>query len=329
MLLVTGGAGFIGSVLAAELNRAGVKDLLIVDRLEDSTKWLNIRDIQFQQFIHADDLFLPEHDPWLRGVSGIFHMGACSTTTETNMDYLMANNVEYSKALYELATVLNVPFIYASSAATYGDGKRGYSDDHTVLDNYQPMNRYGYSKHLFDQWVLRQEKAPPLWAGIKFFNVYGPNEYHKDGMRSVVHQAYEQIRDIEKVRLFKSYREGIADGEQKRDFVYVKDVVDAMIQMFRDVGKIPSGIYNMGTGKAQSFLDLANATFKAMDITPNIEFIDMPAGLDKQYQYFTEAEMGKFKSVYPDFEFSDLEKGVDDYVKNFLLQDHPYDGFRK
>ena len=324
MILVTGGAGFIGSVLLKELNNLGHKDILVVDRLRNSQKWLNLRGTKFVHYLHVDELFLPENLTSLLKVTKIFHMGACSSTTEMDMDYLMKNNVEYSKKLFNFALEKKIPFLYASSAATYGAGEHGYSDDHELITKLRPLNPYGYSKHLFDEWVLNQTKTPPLWFGIKFFNVYGPNEYHKGPMRSVVHKSFQEIVATGKVKLFRSHRKDFQDGKQLRDFIYVKDVVRAMLELV-DLKKAgSSGIYNLGTGKAGSFNDLVNATFKAMGREAQIEYIDMPESVRGQYQYFTEAKMTKLQNVLPHFRFMNLEEGVTDYVKNYLLKESAF-----
>ncbi|EQC46117.1 ADP-glyceromanno-heptose 6-epimerase [Bacteriovorax sp. Seq25_V] len=327
MILVTGGAGFIGSVLVGELNKLGHKNIVIVDRLRDTTKWRNLRNLKYAEYIHADDLFLPEYADILDNLSCIYHIGACSATTQMDMDYLMRNNVLYSKNLFNLATELQIPFIYASSAATYGAGEFGYNDDHESIPKYKPLNPYGYSKQLFDEWVLDQENTPAHWFGLKFFNVYGPNEYHKEEMRSLVHKAHGQILETGKVKLFKSHKEGFKDGEQLRDFIYVKDVVRAIIELGKPSSAKGSGIYNLGAGKARSFYDLMVATFKAMGKEVNVEFIDMPMSIRNQYQYFTEANMEKFFKLLPDFKFSTLEEGVTDYVTSYLQKEDPnYNG---
>jgi ADP-L-glycero-D-manno-heptose 6-epimerase len=324
MILITGGAGFIGSVLAKKLNELGHTDLVIVDKLEESIKWKNLRGIKYNDYIHADELFSGEYDDLIAETDLIFHMGACSSTTEKNMDFLMKNNVSYTQALFRFAATKNIPFIYASSAATYGDGEDGYSDAHGKIAGLMPLNPYGYSKQLVDEWILKEEAKPDHWFGLKFFNVYGPNEYHKEEMRSLVHKAFEQIKVSGKVKLFKSYRPQFKDGEQLRDFVYVKDVVRVMIEL-ADPEKHPhSGIYNLGTGKARSFLDLVRATFKAMDVTPDIELIDMPEAIRGQYQYYTQAEMQKLLNVLPGFEFTPLEEGVRDYVQSHLVKNNPH-----
>lgn len=324
MILVTGAAGFIGSVLARELNKIDRTDLILVDRLGTDEKWKNLRNVQFDEFIHADDLFQPGMDELLDMVDFIFHIGACSSTTERNVDFLMDNNVNYSKSLWSLAVQKEIPMIYASSAATYGDGNLGYSDEHSKTDELKPLNAYGWSKQVFDQWVLKRSQTPPKWFGLKFFNVYGPNEYHKDDMRSLVHKGFGQINDTGKVKLFKSHKEGFKDGEQLRDFIYVKDVCRAMIEMCLDEGKAENGVYNLGTGQARSFKDLAIATFKAMGKEEKIEYFDMPEAIRDQYQYYTQADMNKFQKNFPNFKFSSLEEGVTDYVQNHLMKDDSF-----
>ncbi|TNE96411.1 MAG: ADP-glyceromanno-heptose 6-epimerase [Deltaproteobacteria bacterium] len=324
MILVTGAAGFIGSVLARELNKLDRTDLILVDRLGTDEKWKNLRNVQFDEFIHADDLFQSGMEELLDMVDFIFHIGACSSTTERNVDFLMDNNVNYSKSLWALAVQKKIPMIYASSAATYGDGNLGYSDEHNKTDELMPLNAYGWSKQVFDQWVLKRSQTPPKWFGLKFFNVYGPNEYHKDDMRSLVHKGFGQINETGKVKLFKSHKEGFKDGEQLRDFIYVKDVCRAMIEMCLDEGKAENGIYNLGTGQARSFKDLAIATFKAMGKEEKIEYFDMPEAIRGQYQYYTQADMSKFQKNFPKFKFSSLEEGVTDYVQNHLMKDDPF-----
>lgn len=324
MILITGGAGFIGSVLAKELNNLGHNDLVIVDKLEDSTKWKNLRGIKYLDYIHADELFNGDYDDLIAETDLIFHMGACSSTTEKNMDFLMKNNVAYSQALFRFAATKNIPFIYASSAATYGAGELGYQDNHDGIAKLMPLNPYGYSKQLVDEWILKEEAKPDHWFGLKFFNVFGPNEYHKEEMRSLVHKSFEQIKSNGKVKLFKSHRPDFKNGEQLRDFIYVKDVVGAMIELADPDKAVHSGIYNLGTGKARSFLDLTKATFKAMEITPNIEFIDMPIALQGQYQYYTQADVTKLMSALPGFEFTSLEDGIRDYVQNYLMKENSH-----
>ncbi|MDH5582174.1 MAG: ADP-glyceromanno-heptose 6-epimerase [Bdellovibrionales bacterium] len=320
-IVVTGAAGFIGSCLVAELNEQGYTDLILVDHEKNIEQWPNLKNYQFTKYILAQDLY---KDVDFSEINCIFHMGACSSTTETNWEYLKENNLEFSKKIFETATKNNIVLIYASSAATYGDGENGYSDSHQNTDKLLPLNLYGRSKHEFDLWALEQKETPLFWAGLKFFNVYGPNEYHKGPMRSIVHKAFEQIREHGVVNLFKSYREGFEDGQQLRDFIYVKDVVRAMIEMMKVSNPKFNGLYNLGTGKARSFFDLVKATFKALDKEENINFIEMPKEIRNQYQYYTQAEMDKFKNILPDFSFHGLEEGVEDYVKNFLKKDDPF-----
>lgn len=321
MILVTGGTGFIGSVLIAELNRMGFNDILIVDRLGTGPKWKNLRGLKYSDIIHVDNFYDMDMEQVFAQVEMIYHIGACSSTTQTNADYLWENNTQFSKNMFLFATQHEIPLIYASSAATYGDGECGYDDDHDQIDQLRPLNMYGYSKQAFDQWVLAQSDTPPVWIGLKFFNVYGPNEYHKDEQRSIVHKSFEQIRDAGKVRLFKSHRQEFKDGEQLRDFVYVLDVVKAMLMMGQQAQPSQSGIYNMGHGKGRSFKDLVTAVFKSMGKKVDIEYIDMPESIRHQYQYFTQANMQKFHSQFPGFEFCKLEYGVRDYVENYLLKD--------
>lgn len=323
MIIVTGAAGFIGSCIVKKLNDKGIRNIICVDRFEEDDKWLNLRGLHYAEYIHADEFI--QHDVLYSifendKVKAVYHMGACSSTTERDVDYLMKNNVEYSKILFSVCADFDTPIVYASSAATYGAGENGYDDHHEGIDKLMPLNAYGYSKQLMDEWALREEETPNKWYGVKFFNVYGPNEYHKGNMSSVVYQAFNQINETGGMKLFKSYRSEFKDGEQLRDFVYAKDIVNAMIALITEDHSGPNGIYNLGAGEARSFLDLTKATFKAMGIQEKIEFIEMPEALKNQYQYFTEANMKKFKSVFPDFKFSTLEEGVTDYIKNHLLQ---------
>jgi ADP-L-glycero-D-manno-heptose 6-epimerase len=325
MIIVTGAAGFIGSCIVKSLNDQGRRDIICVDRLEEDNKWLNLRGLYYSQYIQADDFIQEEVLESLfefNDIEAVFHMGACSSTTEKDVDYLMYNNVEYSKMLLSMCTDFDVPIVYASSAATYGAGEHGYSDDEDTTDKLMPLNAYGYSKQLVDEWILRQSETPSRWFGVKFFNVYGPNEYHKGNMKSVVCQGFHQIKETGKVKLFKSYKEGFVDGGQLRDFVYVKDCVRAMLALIQSE-TAESGIYNLGTGVARSFADLARATFSAMGVKENIEYIEMPESLRDQYQYYTQAKMDKLYQALPDFKFMSLEVGVKDYVQNHLMQTNP------
>jgi ADP-L-glycero-D-manno-heptose 6-epimerase len=326
MIIVTGAAGFIGSVIVKHLNDLGERQLLLCDYFGNDDKWKNLRGLKYEAFVPVDQLF--EHPIWKKagGVRAIYHMGACSDTTELNMDFLYRNNVEFTNRLLTLAAQKDIPIVYASSAATYGAGEQGYSDDHQGISRLRPLNKYGYSKQLSDEWILRQKKKPKVWFGVKFFNVFGPNEYHKGKMSSVVFQSFNQIRDVGEVKLFKSHRPDYQDGEQLRDFVYVKDVVRAMVELLAAGKKKPalSGIYNLGTGEARSFHDLVKATFRSMELEPRIKFIDMPPELRNQYQYYTQAEMGKLRKALPKFRFLSLEEAVKDYVKNHLAQEDAY-----
>jgi ADP-L-glycero-D-manno-heptose 6-epimerase len=325
MILVTGAAGFIGSVIVKHLNDAGVEDILVCDHFENGDKWKNLRDLKYTAFIQVEDLF--SHEIWKKAgaFKAIYHMGACSDTTELNMDFLYKNNTEYTNRLLTLAAEKNIPIVYASSAATYGAGEQGYKDDHTGIPALKPLNKYGYSKQLSDEWILQQKKKPKVWFGVKFFNVFGPQEYHKGKMSSVIYQSYNQIKDVGEVKLFKSHRKDYKDGEQLRDFVYVKDVVRAMVELIAAGEKKPdlSGIYNLGTGEARSFHDLVKATFKAMGKKPKITFIDMPLELRNQYQYYTQADMARFKRALPKFKFMKLEDATADYVTKHLMKE-PY-----
>ena len=326
MILVTGAAGFIGSVIVKLLNEDGIQDILVCDHFESADKWKNLRGLKYDSFIQVEDLF--DHSIWKKpqGISAIYHMGACSDTTELNMDFLYKNNTEFTNKLLTLAAQKNIPIVYASSAATYGSGEQGYSDDHGQIPSLRPLNKYGYSKQLSDEWILKQKKKPKVWFGVKFFNVFGPQEYHKGKMSSVVYQSYNQIKSVGEVKLFKSHRPDYKDGEQLRDFVYVKDVVKAMIELIKAGKKKPSisGIYNLGTGEARSFHDLVKATYAAMDVKPKIQFIDMPVELRNQYQYYTQAEMSKLKKALPKFKFMSLENAVSDYVKGHLAKEDQY-----
>lgn len=326
MILVTGAAGFIGSVIVQHLNDSGNENILICDHFESGEKWKNLRGLKYQSFVQVEDLM--DHPIWKKpaGLKAIYHMGACSDTTELDMDFLYKNNTEFTNKLLSLAAQKNIPIVYASSAATYGAGEQGYLDDHKGISKLKPLNKYGYSKQLSDEWILKQTKKPKVWFGVKFFNVFGPHEYHKGKMSSVVYQSFSQIKDGGVVKLFKSHRSDYQDGEQLRDFVYVKDVVRAMIELMNAGKKKPSlsGIYNLGTGKARSFHDLVKATFTAMDVPARIEFIDMPIELRNQYQYFTQADMSKLGRALPKFKFSSLEDAVADYVGMHLSKDDHY-----
>lgn len=338
MYIITGGAGMIGSALLWELNNRGVSDILIVDNLGTSEKWKNLVGGDYLAYMHRDVFLRHIKDDSLeeavelefaqrRGfgkLRGVVHMGACSATTERDADFLMSNNLEYSKLLCDYALGKGARYVQASSAATYGDGSRGFDDDAEKLDDLAPLNMYGYSKHLFDLWARRTGRLGSL-ASIKFFNVYGPNEYHKGDMRSVVHKAFYQILETGKVKLFRSYREEYKDGGQLRDFVYVKDCAAVLADLLEHPGV--NGLFNLGTGRARSWNDLANAVFKAMGREPNIEYIEMPELLRGKYQYYTEANMERLgaamRGVRP-LDMRALEDGVADYVQNYLMKEDQY-----
>lgn len=322
MIVVTGGAGFIGSALVWKLNSEGIDDIIIVDELGESEKWRNLVKRKYADYLHKDDflrMIRAEKLPF--NVRALIHMGACSATTERNADYLLENNYHYTCHLADWAMQRNIRFIYASSAATYGDGSRGFSDADAVTETLQPINMYGYSKQLFDLRVLRQRTAQQI-AGIKFFNVFGPQEYHKDDMRSVVNKAFHQIREQGKVRLFKSHRPDYGDGEQQRDFVYIKDCVAVLWWLLKN--REVNGIFNLGTGRARTWKDLVGAVFSALDREPAIEYIDMPPAIRDQYQYFTEAPLGKLKQTGCPLSFHTLEEAVHDYVTGYLQKADPY-----
>ena len=316
MIIVTGGAGFIGSALIAALNKRQITDILVVDELGTDQKWKNLRNLSFTDYVEKDDfLEMVIGDKLDSSVDSVFHLGACSDTTETNASYLIKNNYEYSKLLAQWATDADIRFIYASSAATYGDGSAGFSDDQEKIEILRPLNMYGYSKHLFDLWARRTGLLKKI-IGLKYFNVFGPNEYHKADMRSFCIKAFEQITSTGKVRLFKSYKPEYADGEQLRDFIYVKDAVD-MTLFFYDNPKL-SGLFNIGTGKARTWNDLVKAVFAAMGKKPNIEYIEMPESIRNQYQYFTEADITNLRKADYDKETTTLEDAIKDYVQNYL-----------
>ncbi len=315
MIVVTGAAGFIGSVLVGRLNQAGFNNLILVDDFSHTEKEMNLKTKRFVKKINRDDFF-QWFDKNPSDVEMVLHIGARTDTTEFDKDVFDILNLNYSKQMWLRCVEYQIPLIYASSAATYGMGEFGYDDNHSIVEKLKPLNPYGESKNDLDKWVLKQEKQPPFWAGLKFFNVYGPNEFHKGRMASVIFHAFHQISETGKVRLFRSHNPEFKDGEQLRDFVYVKDVVDVILFLMEN--KPESGLYNLGTGKARTFVDLVNATFAALDLKPVIEFIDTPEDIRDKYQYFTEANMSKLINVGYDKPFTSLEDGVGDYVGNYL-----------
>jgi ADP-L-glycero-D-manno-heptose 6-epimerase len=323
VIVVTGGAGFIGSALVWGLNQAGEHDLLVVDqKAPGSPKERNFGGLRVNGYLESD-AFLDnlERDGFRGYVRAIFHMGATTDTTETDAALLRRNNTEYTRRLAEWAVKHGVYFAYASSAATYGAGELGYSDDDVLTPRLKPLNPYGRSKLDFDAWALQSGTADRI-TGFRFFNVYGPNEYHKGEMRSMVHKGFEQIARAGAMRLFKSYRKEYPDGGQKRDFVYVKDVVETVLWFWRNPGR--KGIYNLGAGRAETWNDLAAALFKAMAKPPAIEYIEMPPALRGQYQYFTQADLTKLRKAGCPVVFRNLEQGVGDYVRNYLSTTDPY-----
>lgn len=320
MVVVTGAAGFIGSCLVSRLNQAGINDIVVVDDFSKTEKAVNLTGKTLISKVGRNDFHA-----WLKDfgkeVEFIYHLGARTDTTEFDKAIFDDLNYNYSIDVWNLCVEFNIPLVYASSGATYGLGEFGYKDDHSVIPNLKPLNPYGDSKNDFDKWVLKQTKTPPFWAGLKFFNVYGPNEYHKGRMASVIFHAFNQISENGGMKLFRSHNPKYSDGGQLRDFVYVKDVVE--VCLFLKNERPESGIYNLGTGSARSFLDLAKNTFKNMNKKENISFIDTPIDIRDKYQYFTEAEMGKLLKAGYKGGFHTLEEGVKDYVQNYLSE-HKY-----
>jgi ADP-L-glycero-D-manno-heptose 6-epimerase len=317
MIIVTGAAGFIGSCLIQKLNELKFRYIIAVDNFSNAEKNLNLANKAIMERVDRKDLFA-----WLeknnREVEFFFHIGARTDTTEFDTAIFDELNLDYSKKVWEACVNYQIPLVYASSAATYGLGENGYEDKEELISSLKPLNPYGDSKNDFDIWALNQPKKPFFFAGLKFFNVYGPNEYHKGRMASVIWHAYQQITKNGTLKLFKSHRSDFKDGEQMRDFIYVKDLIDVCIFLMEH--RKNSGIYNLGTGKARSFNDLGVATFQALGLTPTIEYIDTPADIRDKYQYFTEATMQKLRSIGYDKPFTSLEDGVEDYVQNYLVK---------
>ena len=317
MIIVTGAAGFIGSCLIQKLNELKFRYIIAVDDFSNAEKNLNLANKAIMEQVDRKDLF-----GWLeknnREVEFFFHIGARTDTTEFDTEIFNELNLDYSKKVWEACVNYQIPLVYASSAATYGLGENGYEDKEELISSLKPLNPYGDSKNDFDIWALKQPKKPFFFAGLKFFNVYGPNEYHKGRMASVIWHAYQQITKNGTLKLFKSHRRDFKDGEQMRDFIYVKDLIDVCIFLMEH--RKNSGIYNLGTGKARSFNDLGVATFQALGLTPTIEYIDTPADIRDNYQYFTEATMQKLRSIGYNKPFTSLEDGVEDYVKNYLVK---------
>jgi ADP-L-glycero-D-manno-heptose 6-epimerase len=319
VILLTGGAGFIGSCFLWKLNCEGEGNVVVVDHMDSDIKKKNLDGKNYTDYFDKDDFIKDfKKGKRLKKVNAIFHIGACSSTTETDAEYLQQNNYEYSKTLAEWALAENIPFFYASSAATYGDGRQGYCDKDESSLKLAPLNLYGRSKQLFDLWLITNKLSDKV-VGFKYFNVFGPNEYHKGNMRSLVVKAYQQIKEKGKIGLFKSYLPEYKDGEQKRDFIYIKDVIDLMYHFYKQQ-KI-KGIYNIGTGESRTWNDLANAIFAALQLEPKIDYIAMPEEIRDKYQYFTEADLTKIKKAGVGFDFTSLEDAVADYVQNYLEKD--------
>ncbi len=322
MIVITGAAGFIGSYLAGRLNKEGYDDLILVDRYDDKSKERNLANKKYRKLIDRDDFF-----KWLiknaHKVDFIFHLGARTDTVGLEPELYQQLNLIYSQRMWNICSEIQVPLLYASSAATYGNGELGFSDTHKNVKKLHPLNLYGWSKQDFDVWTLKQMRTPPFWAGLKFFNVYGPNEYHKGRMASVVLHAYNTILKKGRMDLFKSHHKDYEDGCQLRDFIYVDDITDVML-FFMEHHQKESGIYNVGTGKARTFVDLTNSVFSSLDKKPNVKFIDTPVELRGRYQYFTEAEMSKLRSIGYQKPFRELEIGVEQYVKDYLVSTSYY-----
>lgn len=320
-IVVTGAAGFIGSCMVGYLNQQGFENLILVDEFDIEEKELNLLHKKYLVRVERENFF-----DWLQkekpAVGFVFHLGARTDTTEFDYAVHQHLNVEYSQKIWNYCTINNIPLVYASSAATYGEGELGYNDDHEIVEQLHPLNPYGISKNEFDKWMLHQEDHPPFWAGLKFFNVYGPNEYHKARMASVIFHSFNQINQTGKVKLFRSHKDGFRDGEQLRDFIYVKDVIAVCYWLMEH--QPSSAIYNLGTGEARTFNDLVKATFNGMNLQTVIEYIDMPEDIRDKYQYFTEANMDKLKAAGYTMPFFTLEKGVDDYVRHYLSKNEFY-----
>jgi ADP-L-glycero-D-manno-heptose 6-epimerase len=321
MIVVTGAAGFIGSCLVQKLNNLGINDLILVDDFSNLEKNKNLVGKKYSFQIERTTFFdwLNKENP---SIEFVFHIGARTDTTEFNKFIFDELNETYSQNIWNYCTTQKIPLVYASSAATYGLGEFGYSDDHSIISKLSPLNPYGDSKNNFDKWVLNQKTTPPFWAGLKFFNVYGPNEFHKGRMASVIFHAFNQIKEKGSMKLFRSHNPNFKDGEQLRDFIYVKDLIDVCAFLMEKTPQ--SGIYNLGSGKARTFLDLVTNTFKSLDLTPNISFIDTPEDIRDKYQYFTEADMSKLRLAGYTKEFFTLEEGVQDYVSNYLVSHRYY-----
>jgi ADP-L-glycero-D-manno-heptose 6-epimerase len=327
MYVVTGGAGFIGSAFISRLNSEGIDNILVVDNLGESDKWKNLIGKRFSLYLNKDEFLkllvekklssISSNDP----INAIIHMGACSSTMERNVEYLIQNNFKYTRLLAEYAIENRIRFIYASSAATYGAGEQGYSDEHEIVPRLRPLNAYGYSKQLFDEYALRHKLLNQI-VGLKFFNVFGPNEYHKEEMRSVVHKAYLQVKTTGAIKLFKSYHPDFKDGDQKRDFIYVKECTKVMFWFLKNPRA--NGLFNVGSGRARTWNVLARSVFTALNMEPVIEYIDMPDNLRRQYQYFTQADIKKLNDTPCPTIGDNLQENIRDYIVNHLETANPY-----
>ncbi len=317
MIIITGAAGFIGSVVLGSLNAAGIENLVIVDKFGIEAKEPNLASKKFIEKIERG-IFIDWFEKNAGKINAVVHIGARTDTTEFNVEIFNELNLNYTKDIWKICTKHGIPMVYASSAATYGGGEHGYNDDHQIVQKLKPLNPYGDSKNDFDKWALQQEATPPNWYGLKFFNVYGPNEYHKGRMASVIFHSFKQIKQSGGIKLFRSHKPEFMDGEQLRDFVYVKDVASVILFLLEN--KPSSGLYNLGTGQARTFLDLARNTFAAMGKSENISFVDTPEDIRDKYQYFTEANMAKLRNAGYQKPFSTLEQGVSDYVGNYLMK---------
>lgn len=317
MIVITGAAGFIGSCMAQKMNQSGFNDLILVDDFSKEAKRHNWETKKYADKIGRNDFFA-----WAEAnahhINFVIHLGARTDTTEMDYSVFEELNVSYTQRVWELCTRHAIPLLYASSAATYGAGERGYCDNENDIPELHPLNPYGKSKNEIDKWILKQPDTPPLWAGFKFFNVFGPNEYHKGRMASVIFHSVRQIKETGRVKLFRSHRPDFADGEQKRDFVYVKDVVSVLYDFTQN--RYPNGIYNLGTGKARTFYDLAAATFRALGLEPAIDYVDIPADIRDKYQYYTQADVRKLRNIGCPISFHTLEEGVTDYVSVYLRE---------
>lgn len=318
MIVITGAAGFVASAFIGFLNKNGIENLILVDDFSVTKKENNLKSKRYLEKVDRD-VFCDWLIDYYSKIEFVFHIGARTDTAEFDKSIFDILNLDYSKNIWKLCTQYQIPLVYASSAATYGMGQEGYDDDHSLIDKLRPLNPYGESKNNFDIWALQQKDTPPLWVGFKFFNVFGPNEFHKGRMASVVFHAFNQITSTSKMKLFRSHNSDFRDGEQKRDFIYIKDLVKVL---FFTLNKpVENGIYNLGTGKARTFLDLVNATFIALDKKASISFIDTPSDIRDKYQYFTEANMAKLIGQGYDEPFSSLEESIADYVQNYLIKD--------